>query len=217
MSATNSLILAEEENERSVPSEDQLSFFCIGDFPKIDKSALVFNCTGERLFRDRRDIYDLAVRLLAEPGMAWRQIMRTCHLSYPCLVAVAEREKIPIATAKRDILRSVTRGLRMCAERVEELAPEMSARDALVGVGILGEKMQLLNGEATAFIEVSNSAGGNNFAALTEMAARLEMLAREKMVTARVVELETCPEMGSPGEIAEQTGSGSVAPEEGAA
>ncbi|MGI8821214.1 MAG: hypothetical protein ACR2ID_10165 [Chthoniobacterales bacterium] len=214
MAASNSLIIAEEEKERNVPSEDQLSFFHTGDFPRIDRSAHIFNCTGERLFRDRRDIYELAVRLLAEPGMAWRQIMRTCHLSYPCLVAVSEREKIPIATAKREILRSVTRGLRMCAERVEELAPEMSARDALVGVGILGEKLQLLNGEATAFVEVSHSAG-NNFAALAEMASRLETLAREeKTITARVVESETLSDMGSAGEMAEQTGGTLIAPEE---
>lgn len=212
MAAAESLILAEAEQGNDA-AEDQLSFLSIGEFPKIDKSARVFNCTGERLFRDRPDIYKLAVVLLAEPGMAWRQIMRTCHMSYHTLVAVAEREQIPVATQKREILKSVTRGLRMCAERVEELSSELSGRDAIIGLGVCAEKMQLLSGEAMSYIEVRHSAG-NSFDALAEMASRLEVLAREKMVTARVVESDTCPEMGLAGEIAKQTGGRLIAPEE---
>ena len=43
----------------------------------------------------------------------------------------------------------------MLTERVVELAPTMGAKDALIGVGILAEKMQLLDGEATSRMEIT--------------------------------------------------------------
>jgi hypothetical protein len=64
--------------------------------------------------------------------------------------SVASREGIAIATVKKEVLANITHGLRLASERVIELMPEASARDALIGVGILGEKMQLLQGEPTA-------------------------------------------------------------------
>jgi hypothetical protein len=92
--------------------------------------------------------------MLCEPGISVRQICRTLHVSHNTLSSIQEREAPKLDTRKKVILNTVTRGLRLCAERVEELAPEMTARDALIGVGILGEKMQLLGGDPTTRIDI---------------------------------------------------------------
>ncbi|MGI9089191.1 MAG: hypothetical protein ACR2HH_15870 [Chthoniobacterales bacterium] len=193
--------MAEEEKKQSDHSEDQLSFFSADELPRIDRSQREFNCTGERLFRDREDIYKLAVRLLAEPGLSWKQIMQTCHLGYRTLVAVAEREQIPVQQHKTIILGSIRRGLRLCAERVEECAPNATMKDALIGVGILTEKHSLLSGDATAILEIQHSPG-DNFAAYNNHLAKVKALAREKMADARVIESDS--EIGQPAENAEQ-------------
>lgn len=144
-----SLLLAEAE----VPNEEQLFLLADFEMPAIDRTRREFNYTGERLFRDRPDIYKLVVRLLAEPGLSYRQIARTAHIHFDTIKSVLAREQIPVEAQKKEILSCIRRGLRLCAERVEELAPSMNARDAMVGVGILGEKMQLLGGEATVRID----------------------------------------------------------------
>ena len=89
----------------------------------------------------------------------------------------------------------------MCAERVEECAPTMSARDALVGVGILGEKMQLLSGEVTARIEVTS--GGDIFEKMSALHAELVAMAQAKPIEATVI--ESPAEIGLTDGKAEQT------------
>lgn len=143
-----SLILKQQADIAAAP------FFPNFDLPEIDKTRPKFHCTGERLFRDRPDIYRAVVQLLAEPGVSIRTICRDCHVSDHTVRSVADRERIPIATQKKQVLSNITHGLRLASERVIELMPEASARDALIGVGILGEKMQLLGGDATARIDL---------------------------------------------------------------
>src|SRR5437868_13634224 len=104
--AAESLILEREmEEERG---DSQLSLFVAAKIvvPKIDRSKDAFDYNGERLFRDRPDIYDAAVKLLAEPrdgpdGISRREICRTLHLNSRTLRAVEIREGIPIATQKK--------------------------------------------------------------------------------------------------------------------
>ena len=144
-----SLILKEQAENAAAP------FFPDFDLPKIDKEKPKFHCTGERLFRDRLDIYKAVVRLLADPGVTIRTICQECHVTDDVVRSVKARENIPIALQKRHILSSITHGLRLASERVIEVMPTASPRDALIGVGILGEKMQLLSGDATARIDLS--------------------------------------------------------------
>ena len=144
-----SLILKEKTELEATPflfSDEQL--------PEIDKTQRRFHCTGERLYRDRPDIYRGVVRMLAEPGVSIRSICATLHVTDDTVRAVKERENIPIAAEKKAVLTNVTYGLRLASERVIELMPEASARDALIGVGILGDKMALLGGQPTIRVEV---------------------------------------------------------------
>lgn len=94
------------------------------------------------------------MQLVAEPGVSVRTICRECHVSDHTVRSVADRERIPIATQKKQVLSNITHGLRLASERVIELMPEASTRDALIGVGILGEKMQLLSDGPTMRIEL---------------------------------------------------------------
>src|SRR5438105_3194936 len=113
MSKSNeSLILKERGDSDAAPflfSEDEL--------PRIDKTKPKFHCTGERLFRDRPDVYKAVVKLLAEPGVSIRTICRELHVSDHTVRSVAARENIPIAAAKKEVLANITHGIRLASER----------------------------------------------------------------------------------------------------
>jgi hypothetical protein len=169
----NSLLLqadadAEREAAQYLLFHDHLSL-------KLDRSKPRFHCTGERLFRDRPEVYRLAVELSAENeanprGISKRQICRVCHMSDHTLESVLQRERIPIATHKKEIVKVSARVSRMTIERLEELAPTMNAKDAAIAFGITTEKHLLMTGEVTARIEEID--GGRElhrkFAELTE-------------------------------------------------
>lgn len=180
MKANESLLLKEQTEIESAP------FFPNFDLPEIDRTKPKFNFTGERLFRDRPDVYKAVVRLLAEPGVTIRTICRELHVTDDTVRAVKARENISIAAEKKNVLASITHGLRLASERVIELMPNASARDSLIGVGILGEKMQLLGGDATQRIDVRVSPGENVYDELRRFNER----------ALKIIEAEVVPQMG---------------------
>ena len=133
--------------------DSQPFLFCGSEIPQVNRERPQWNCTGEFLKKHRPAVYQCALDMLCEPGVSIRSICRTLHISHNTLASIQEREQTNLDTRKKVVLNTVTRGLRLCAERVEELAPTMTARDALIGVGIMGEKMQLLRGDVTQRIE----------------------------------------------------------------
>src|SRR2546426_12256502 len=130
--SSDSLILKEQAEIEAAP------FFPNFDLPEIDKTKPKFNFTGDRLFRDRPDVYKAVVHLLAEPGVTVRTICRELHVTDDTVRAVKARENISIAAEKKTVLSNITHGLRLASERVIELMPTASTRDSLIGVGILG-------------------------------------------------------------------------------
>jgi hypothetical protein len=121
------------------------------------------------------------VKLLAEPGVSIRTICKECHVSDHTVRSVADREQISIATVKKEVLSNITHGLRLASERVIEIMPDASAKDAVLGVGILTEKMQLLSGEATMRVEEPKRV--DIFADFSEFLKNLEVeAAREQAV-----------------------------------
>jgi hypothetical protein len=168
MKATNeSLILKDRAELEAAP------FFPNFDLPEIDKAKPRFHCTGERLFRDRKDVYEAVVKLLAEPGVSIREICRTLHVTDDTVRSVKERENISIAALKKGVLSKLTHGLHLASDRVIEMMPSASARDALLGVGILADKVQLLSGEAT--IRVEQTEREDIFASWAEFVRSLEV------------------------------------------
>src|SRR5437899_12305633 len=121
----HSLILKEQGELEPAPF---FSFFN-DEARTIDRQKPKWNCTGEYLKKHRPDIYNAAVNMLLEPGLSLRMICRTLHVSHNTLASIQGRENLDTGTRKKEILKTITRGLRACAERVEELAPEMGARD----------------------------------------------------------------------------------------
>jgi hypothetical protein len=158
-------------SELAVADGALFSFFG-EDLPRIDRKKPQWDCTGEYFKKLRPDVYAAVLAALAEPGVSWRSICRAFHVSYHTLASIYEKEQPNLATQKRVIFSTITRGLRLCAERVEELAPEMSAKDAIIGTGVLTEKMQLLAGEATSRVEVRQSSE-NLFDQLAKLHQRL--------------------------------------------
>jgi hypothetical protein len=138
--------------ERAEAEEAPLLFFD-EELPRIDRTQPKGNYTGERFWRDRPEDYKRLVKLLAEPGISIRSICRELHVTDDTVRAVKERENIAIAAQKRTLLSNITHGARLASERVLEMMPTASAKDALLGVGILTDKMQLLSGEATGRVE----------------------------------------------------------------
>jgi regulatory LuxR family protein len=142
-----SLILSEQEHPA------QLSFFSEDEAWELIEGPLGgHQFTGERLFARYPQKYQLCVRMIAE-GLATRQIARALQISANTVIAVREREKIPVEALKQSLLTDVRNAAKLCVERVIELAPEMTGRDAAIASGIMIEKMQLLSGEATSITE----------------------------------------------------------------
>ena len=179
-----SLLLREERAAASAP------FLFSGEAMQDLEKRGTF--TGERLYAQRPETYREIVRLLAEGTISMRQIAAVCAVSTNTVAAVRDREGIPIEALKQQILKSVRLGLQLCAERVVELAPTMSARDAIVGVGVLGEKHQLLSGEATSIVRKEEQVRHEDLNALLDALPAAD---------ATVVE-----EMGSSGRMGAQKG-----------
>jgi hypothetical protein len=174
-----SLILKERAELEAAPF-----LFSEDDLPKIDRQKPKWNCTGEYLKKHRPDIYNAAVTMLLEPGLSLRMICRTLHVSHNTLASIQERENLDTATRKKDILKTITRGLRVCAERVEELAPEMGARDAIIATGVLTEKMELLSGAPTLRVQIGQQIS------IPEQLANLLNEAMEKMKQVKAQQID---------------------------
>ena len=86
-------------------------FFSEHELPRIDKTQPKFQCTGERLWCDRPDVYKAVVRLLVEPGVSLRTICRDCHVTDHTVRSVKDPEAGSIATVKA--LSNVTHDLRI--------------------------------------------------------------------------------------------------------
>jgi len=133
--------------------QSELFLFDAEPPPVINREKPKFNCDGERLFRDRPDVYKAVVRALAIPGVSGRLICQTYHLSPATLRAVRERETIPIDEQKKILLKNFAHGTLLATERVIEELPTASAKDAILAAGVFCDKTLLLSGEATARVD----------------------------------------------------------------
>lgn len=165
--------MIQSENGRSQSQADEL--------PKPKA-----NYTGERLLRERPRIYRKVVELLAEPReqLSIRQICRLCHVTDDTVKTVEKREAVSIAARKQALLSIVVNAAQLSAERMEELAPGATLRDAAVTFGISVEKMLLLSGDPTIRIEHSIEPTPNLYQRLNQLHDEL----KHKPIEAHVVE-----------------------------
>lgn len=144
-----SLVQAQAEAEASAPA---LSFFADIERGEMEL-AEAGEFTGERLFRDRPEIYQAIIRMTAE-GLSISATARALRVSRNTVCAVREREAVPIEQEKKEVLNLLRKGMRLGAERTLELLPyTKSAKDAALVTAIMADKHQLLSGEATSRVE----------------------------------------------------------------
>jgi hypothetical protein len=133
-----------------------------------DKVAKVKQYSAEQLHRRDPAKYRLIVRMIGE-SLSTRMISRACGISAHTVEAVRIREGYSIAKERARLLELVRSASRLCVERLLELIPEMSARDAAIAAGITIDKALLLQGEPTVVIESTvNHILHSNFNALLD-------------------------------------------------
>jgi Homeodomain-like domain len=98
--------------------------------------------------------YRKVVELLAEPGMSINQITKFCRVSEHTVRAVRDREAIPIAERKERLVSILGNVAELAAERMEELAPHATLRDAGMAAGIATDKLLALLGETGGSVPV---------------------------------------------------------------
>jgi hypothetical protein len=108
--------------------------------------------TGERLFRDRPEVYQEIIRLYAEK-QGIRMIARICKVSVNTVYAVLEREPAAVETAKKRIINNLRKAAEIGSERMPEVMQELAADKLAVPLAITLDKLQLLTGEPTARVE----------------------------------------------------------------
>jgi hypothetical protein len=160
-------LLEDLREDVGAAESDQLFLFSGEQLPKIDPAQPIWHCTGEYLRKARPDVWNAVMDALAEPGVSIRMICRAFRVSHNTVSSIQEREAANLDARKKNILGTISRGLRLCAERVEELGPTMTSRDAVIGVGVLTEKLQLLGGDPTARVEMIS--GPDLFGKLAEL------------------------------------------------
>jgi hypothetical protein len=104
--------------------------------------------SGYRFYQRDPRKYALACRMISE-SLSTSMIARALAISPSTVQAVRLRENISVEVERSRLLDLVRGASRLCVERLTELIPSMSARDAAISAGILIEKQQLLSGEAT--------------------------------------------------------------------
>lgn len=131
-----------------MPAERFLELESKGDF------------TGERLFVQKPEVYQAIIALSAE-GIGQIKIGTIMGVSPNTVRAVQRREGVSIDIVKKGLAELCHAGARLALEGInEDLSDRLrrlaiSTKDKAIVAGVLVEKGQLLAGEATARVEVT--------------------------------------------------------------
>lgn len=131
-----------------------------GDFFSDKEGALVGEFTGERFFAQRPEDYRMVVSLLAE-GLGVIRIGSIMRVSPNTVMAVRDREGESIDIVKQRLAGLAHRGAAMLLEAVIEDVNDpvkrgkIATRDKAVAAAVLVDKGQLLSGEATMRVELT--------------------------------------------------------------
>jgi hypothetical protein len=125
---------------------------------KVDRTGPKKRYTGAVLFRQNPALYRAIVVLGAEPGISINRICEIVHCTDDTVKAVLAREPRAVAEQKKQLLNEGQLCRRATLERLNELAPSMSAKDAALTFGIVTDKVELLSGGVTSRVEVTDGA-----------------------------------------------------------
>jgi hypothetical protein len=145
------------------------------------------NYTGERLKMLRPETYRRVVELLAEPRehVSYREICRRCHVTDDTVKAVEQREAVPIAARKQELMMQAARIAKRAADRVEDEIDNAPLPQAVVAFGVMTDKISLLSNNDPARIEVQISHTG---------APSAQTLHKQLIELARILNSQPCPD-----------------------
>ncbi len=136
--------------------------------------------TGELLKRENPEQYETIIALGAEPGTTLESIGRVVHCHHLTVKAVlaANPEKVDAYKKRNRVQMRLVQ--RATLERLSELAPVMSAKDAALTFGITTDKINLDDGNATARIEITD--GSAVIRKFTELHERIEKIVHGEVI-----------------------------------
>lgn len=134
----------------------------------VEREQSRHDWTARRLFSQRREIYEVIVRMLGA-GFPVRLIADFCQVTEKSVVAVREAEPVAV-TAFRDRLgvrrrNVIARSLDVIATKMEDGSKESvaTAKDAAIVMNILDQQDRLDSGAPTARLEITGVPGEEEF------------------------------------------------------
>lgn len=107
--------------------------------------------TGERLFEREPEKYQAVVAALAE-GIGYHRIARAFGVSVNTVRGIAARERGPVDTEKKAISLRLREFARLASDRLVDEVDLIPVDKLGIVLGIALDKVQLLDGEATAIV-----------------------------------------------------------------
>jgi hypothetical protein len=105
---------------------------------------------GNNIRKAKPELYNRTVDMLASPDYSFQDIMDDTGLSWHTVRGIYEAQRQTIDQKRAILAQKTARTLRRLVEHVEDLVPDMSARDSIFGVSVLHDKWALLTGSATS-------------------------------------------------------------------
>jgi len=184
--------LIQKTAREAMDADPELDLWFGSQLPRIDRSTPQGDYTGER-FHDREPHkYQLCAQMCADPGISTRAICKVLHITDDTVRGVRSREAEIIKGHAQNLSRKLEHLEHLATERAIEALPLATSVQAATVMAIAVDKRAILNGNATAILEIKHT-GGDNFARYHELLEKVKALAgaqREKLVHATVVESE---------------------------
>jgi len=157
-----------------------------------EEEKLPMVATGERLLRERPEIYRKCVEALAA-GESVRSIKRKLKVSHNTLAVISRREKALIETAREHLQGLLGHASRLAVEQlIDKLdADEIPAAVLPIATGILVDKVRAGEGAPTAITEM------RKVTTLDEVKAELERIKTESMKEVDLVDVTEPPHLES--------------------
>lgn len=157
--------------------------------------------TAQQLLKRRPEVYRAIAHGLGE-GLGVRQLARALGVSHHTVMAVRRNEPHLVATLKKGSAQLMRDVAALAVERLRDEIDDVKLEALPVVVGVLTEKAQLLDGEATQRVETVQGPTHADYAAM--------LAALEKK--AQAIEVEAVPETGFGGEKSGANGGPDAAP-----
>lgn len=142
-----------QNDDENRDAEEQLTLFKADADSKLTKDIRgVGHFTGERLKKQRPQIYDAIVKCLAE-GMGILRIAAAFNVSNNTVTAVRDAEGLSISNEKRQVSRNLRDFAKLGSERLVDEVANIPVAQLPIAIAVAIDKMQVLDGEPNRILE----------------------------------------------------------------